>query len=546
MGDGHAAPESRAVIAVPRRVVERVALVVTVLVLGWLAIRTHQTGHDWGDDFALYIRQAQGITEGFAHQVEADNRFSLQASAWSTFSPPIYPWGWPVLMAPVIAAVGVDYAALKLLVVACWCAALVWWFLIVRARAATIHAWLLLFALGLSWPYLTWSNSVVSDLPYLAVAFGTLWWMDNCRRHDAWGDGAWWRLAVLGVAMSFGFNIRRDGLALVVALGALLAVQIVTTLRRDGLNGCGARWRRWSLPFAVFVIASSVFQILLPSVIAPRYPGTGLSNVDDRLSWYRDILAEQLGLLAPDSDVIALLGSHRLGMAVLTLVLGLAVIGVVGRCITHPESDAPIAAFGVAHTTVVLIAPFQEGRYLFPIVPVLVYFAIQSIPTLFGRTPIDPARAEVGTQSLRPVAHRASLIATAVLVATLAISSATDSLWWASLATDMRREGVVMNGPARPEAVEMVRAVERLTDPDDVVAFFRARAMTMLTGRRSLQSGSIEPILAGADWYVMERGSTYSQPLLGPDDAASLGLEQVWSNSGWILFRLPAELRGSR
>lgn len=516
----------------------------SVIALGWLATRTHQTGHDWGDDFALYIRQARSIVEGFPRQVEADNRFSLQASAWSTFSPPIYPWGWPLLMSPLIAIFGVDYAVLKVFEVELWCAALVWWFLIVRARTSAIGAWVLLFALGLSWPFVTWTNSVISDIPYLATAFGALWWMDRCRRHRSWDEGPLWRLVVLGLALCLAFNIRRDGLAVVAALTALLLVQVVVTLRTEGRAGCLTRWRRWATPFVVFVIASAVFQMLLPSVLAPRYPGTGLSNVPDRLAWYRDILAEQMGLLRPDSDVISFLGSHGLGMAVLATLVGLAVAGVVLRCVAAPESDLPLAVFGLAHTFIVLVAPFQEGRYLFPIVPMLMYFALQSVPSAVSLV-VSGVGSHRGSTGHRSVSRAVSL-STAVLFALLAVSSARSTFWWADRATAQREAGEIMNGPERPEAIEMARAVRAITAPDDVVAFFRARAMTMLTDRRSLQSGSIEPILAGADWYVMERGSTYSQPLLDPVEAEALGLEEVWSNGGWVMFRIPDDARQGR
>lgn len=514
--------------AMSHRSVRPATLVVAVLALGWLTTRTHQNGHDWGDDFALYIRQARSLVEGFPHQVAVDNQFSLDASGWNTFSPPIYPWGWPLLMAPVVAVVGVDYGALKLLVVALWCAALTWWFLIVRSRVATPGAWVLLAALGLSWPYLVWTNSVVSDIPYLAVAMGTLWWIDRCRERRAWDTGAWWPLVVLGLALAFAFNIRRDGLALVVAVGVLTLVQFVTAVRSDGRSGWSSHWRRWSLPFAVFVIASSVLQMVLPSAVAPRYPDTGLANVAERVAWYRDILAEQLGLLAPDSDVIELFGFHGLGMVVLGAVVALAALGLVARCLTHPMSDLPVAAFALTHTAMVLVLPFQEGRFIFPIVPFIMYFALQSLPAI--------AAAVYVTR--RSVTTALTLMSTGLLVL-LALSSADDTLWWADRATTVREEGEVMNGPARPEVVEMTEAVLAITAPDDVVAFFRARAMTMLTDRRSLQSGSIEPILVGADWYVMERGSTYSQPLLSLDDARMLGLEQVWENDGWIMFRVP-------
>ena len=92
-------------------------IVVVLLGTGILCRIFIEPGHDWGDDFALYINQARGIAEGNVGEVVANNRYSINNSGWNSFSPLVYPWGFPLMLAPVIALWGVDYAKLKLVTV---------------------------------------------------------------------------------------------------------------------------------------------------------------------------------------------------------------------------------------------------------------------------------------------------------------------------------------------------------------------------------------------------------------------------------------------
>jgi hypothetical protein len=42
-----------------------------------------------------------------------------------------------------------------------------------------------------------------------------------------------------------------------------------------------------------------------------------------------------------------------------------------------------------------------------------------------------------------------------------------------------------------------------------------------------------------ADWFAQQRNSAYYQPDLSMAEAEALGLVEVWSNSRWILWRVP-------
>jgi hypothetical protein len=86
--------------------------------------------------------------------------------------------------------------------------------------------------------------------------------------------------------------------------------------------------------------------------------------------------------------------------------------------------------------------------------------------------------------------------------------------------------------------------VRSLTAPEDTVAFFRARTMNLYTQRQGLQLTALPQILERADWYVMARGSTYSQCLIDDEIAAATDgrLTKVWENgvdgAGWTIWKV--------
>ena len=82
-------------------------------------------------------------------------------------------------------------------------------------------------------------------------------------------------------------------------------------------------------------------------------------------------------------------------------------------------------------------------------------------------------------------------------------------------------------------------AVEMYTRPDDVIAYFRARTMTLYTDRLAIQTTDIDRVRDRADFFAQQRGSTYYQPGLSIEAAEALGFTMVWSNSDWILWRVP-------
>ena len=515
--------------------VEYVPIFVLLAVVAWLCKVFYQPGHDWGDDFALYIHQAKGLVDGNVGEVIAQNRYALANSGWSSFSPIAYPWGFPLLIAPIVALWGVNYAKLKVFVILTFLGYLFCLYRLVLRRAGVVPAALIVALVGASVTYVGWTASVLSDYPFLFFSTLTLLWFDRCRTRDVFEADGLRDLIILGALIAFSFSIRREGLAL---LAALFSIQVVILAPRllerarsfvetPGPPGgpvrtaASIRWSRIAVPWVSFAVMVGGLQLMLPSALFPRYAGTGTQQIKPNIIWFRDILAELLGLKDIGVNKLELLGSWRLAALALALFVALAVIGFLVRLATATGEDVTVAAFLFTSCYIVGTAPFHEGRYLYGIMPLMAYFAVQALPALarWARLWVLPAT-----------------IVSCALLGGLVIANATDMRH----AVDYHRvyKGTI-HGPTSPEAIEMEDKVLECTRGDDVVAFFRARAMTMLTDRLSIQTGSIDQVLQRADWFVMEKDSTYSQPLVSDADAARLGLRKVWENSDWVLWLVP-------
>lgn len=500
--------------------------VLLAIAIGLISMVNHFQGVDWGDDFALYMRQAKAIAIGNISEVLSDNRFAVVNSGWHTFSPYSYPWGWPLIVSPFYAVLGLNYEVVKFLEVIALCTFLACYHALTRPRLGTRGALLLTLVLGLSPGYVGWTDTALSDLPYLAFVGVTLWWMDRCRARGLLGEVKTSSLVFLGLLIAYAFNIRREGLVLLLSLAALHFALIV--LRGAELKSLNALrelpWRKILTPYATFFVSVVTFHLLLPTVLWPRPEQAGLHNVPASVAFFREILAEQIGINDPGPTPISLFHSTSLGLWTISLLAGLAVAGMIVRLANRPDEDIALATYLCGTSLIIGMSPYQDGRYLLSITPFVLYFAYQALPGLassFGKHRLPVKLAE---------------LITAGIFAIFLVANARHIIHSTRYHLDY---DYVVNGPESPSAQQMFATVKERTLPDDVILFFRARAMILYTDRRAIQGSNLEHLLPRVNWYVMAKGSTYSQRLLTDDEAAGLRLTKIWENDGWVLWKPP-------
>jgi hypothetical protein len=497
-----------------RRVVrEHGPLAAVVIAAGALAVLELRPGHDWGDDFALYIDQARALVEGDVQEVIDRTTYTVRNSSWHSFSPYGYPWVVPLLLAPAYALFGIDYDAFKVVELVFFLGFLVVLHALLRPRLGRVATLAIVAFVGLNQAYTGWVNSVLSEFPFAFFVAASLLAIERVFAASRFGNDPlrqppWWALAGVGVLLGVCANVRTEGVIVVLALAARQALTAYDL--RDDL-------RRLAIPFAVPYVAGGLFHLLL-NVLLPSDPGTaiddsggmGFHNWDVNISYYGDVLSGMFGL---DGWWLAL---------VLMLIIVHALSGVLVRW----REDLPLALTTLGLAFVYLSVPFREVRYLYVVMPLALYFAVHGVRRLDLR--VVPRSVPSG---VLPVLGVLALVA----FNTRPLASAV--VYW-------RTYPDAVNGPHTPDTEEMWDEVRAVTEADDLVAFFRARTMNLYTGRQGLQLTSLPQILERADWYVMARGSTYSQCLIDDDIAAATDgrLEKVWENgvngAGWTIWRV--------
>ncbi|MEI8238300.1 MAG: hypothetical protein WCI22_02675, partial [Actinomycetota bacterium] len=339
------------------------AMVGVLMVTAWVASRVHHPGHAWGDDFSLYLRQAKGIVEGNASQVVGDNHFTVTTSGRPLFSPLIYPWGFPMMLSVFYKAFGMNYLQLKMGMVIIFCGYLWFFHLVLRRRMNQWVALATATAMATSLAYLRHTDYLLSELPYMFAAAVALWWLDHCRRKSRLHEATRHELIVLGVLAMYVFNTRREGLAFIIAVGA---VQL-WDLRGQSRT---ANWWRVGTPFMSFVGSLVLLQLLLPSSLAPDTEKAGLGQTWKKLTgpWHRDF-ASQLGIPS----------LHGFWLFV---VFAIAIAGLLWRLVTATRDDLGIAVFAVLSMTIVGMIDANSIRYLMSITPWALYFGVQALSAL--------------------------------------------------------------------------------------------------------------------------------------------------------------------
>lgn len=494
-----------------------VAAAVLVVLCAVAAIATHTLNVSFGDDYALYVRQARSLLDGDVSRVVNDNAFLVSAKGAETpdFTPTVYPWVTSILMVPFVRLFGhTAFDNLRLGEVLFLCVWVVAFLRLLRSRVPPAAAVVITAIIALNAQYLAHTNAVLSEIPYLMLATMLLLLIDRVQaRHDPlqlpWP--AAWQLGVMGCIV---FNTRREGMAII---PALLAWQVVAWWR-NGEQPTSRPRPTWAAgrPYAALVASCFVFQVVLPSTLFPSYEGSGLSNsFGHLLHGYRVAVGEILGLDAFPSVVLFVL-------------IALAVVGAIDR-LRHGH-DAALVVFVACSTILSASHRIVVDRYMLLTVPFLLYLTYQGVVYVLGR------------HALRQVLLLSPMVALLAITLFDTVNEIDD-------VQQLRASNTYRLGPGAPGEDEGFDAVVAHTATGDVVAFFKGRLMSLMTDRRSVQTIQPEVILAEADYYLQrydmfEPPDGGFSPFLGvpqftPEQAAEEGLVEVWRNDRWVLWRIP-------
>jgi hypothetical protein len=519
------------------------ALTVLVVFAAYVAVHLHRRGHTTGDDFALYLRQAQSLFEGNIAQVITDNRLLWQHSVGVT--PQMYPWGFAVLLSPFVRVFGLDFGRLKLVEVACFCAWLVLFHGIARRRAGRVVAIAVTAVFATAPLYLLHTDQLLTEFPHMLAVAVVIWWLDRVMSKHRLTDAPVADLVILGLLVVAAYNVRREGIVLVMVVAAAQLVDVLGVRTRALERGLPSPWRRGSNPIAAlpwrrlavphlsFAAGAIIAQFLLPSTLLPdngnsrRFILTRLFNLTDQIETrdrpnYPKHLLLQLGL--QERPIYGL------------ILIGLALAGVVVACAKSPRLNVPLAALMILTMTVIGTHFRMVSRYYFQVTPLIVLFATMLLVAAASEV-VSLARKP--PRWLRPAATGLAL-APVLWLTTIHIWSIPARLDSANRYND---SGAVQSGPTNPRVASAFEIIDEHTRPDDIIVYYRARTLTLYTDRRALQlsTTAIPTMTAVADYFMQNRQSDYSQPVATDAELEALGYEVVYDDPNWRLWRIPQD-----
>lgn len=408
----------------------RVFLVVAAV--GAWFLFTLRAGHDWGDDFSLYIREAHNLAEGRPY---GDTGY-IQNPA-NPVGPLTAPPVFPLLLAPIFLGFGLNLTAMKALTVACFLGSLLVMFRLFREELPEWWAVALIAILGFNPLFWTFKDQVLSDFPFLFFAYAALSLASRAassrpgsRRSTVAALGA-------GIVCYLAYGTRGVGAVLMPAL-------VVTDL---------CRHRRVTRATGLMLVTCLAFAWL------------------QTVSWHSDrsdALQFSISLKRMTADAWFYTKELRdfwrngySGIIMRGLFLAMNGFAIFGLCSTLRRGISRYHVFSLLYLAVILSWPNYQGiRYLFPVIPIYLLYALAGLRAL----PLWRDEA-ARTRALR------------LLMGVIAVSYAGR---YTTLEYGPLREGI-----ARPEAVELFDDIKRRTPPDAVVVFAKPRALSLFTGRRA-------------------------------------------------------------
>ena len=486
----------------------RIVLGVAAVAAGIAFLSVVNPGHILSGDYALYVCQARKLLSGEQWQVYQDMGRMLQLSTETHYSPILYPWGVPLLLALPCWAFGINYWVFKLVMAACLLATLfVLYKDAVRNSEWRTGMWVLLFV-GMNATLALSVHRVLSTLPYMLFLQLTLvmidrWWPARaCRDRAQWGYGA-----AVGAALFLTVQMRTEGVLL---FPALLLHQLANRKCAAGIP-LKERWAEALLPYGVFLVLFLGTLPYLPVgyMVHAGHPQDVGVSVWDNWAFYLTGAPHCCLPSLPSGNVwvsIVFWGAAGAGM-----------------CAALHRRSVAAPAYLLFNIVLLGIWPYQTERYLIPVVPLLIYFVVKGV---FGIS--------------RFFRNRQTWVSDAVLLFVLTCQTANWGMRVFSFSGEYGKSDIDVTGHNAQEAFGFLR---EHAQPGDVVACRESRTVYLYTGRLSCNlSHSVDDTAEKASWYMLFRnGGNYLQHEPGELADHPELFRPVYANDDFILYKIQCQ-----
>jgi len=455
-------------------------------------------GSEWGDDFASYIMQAQSILNGNMDEFIERNTLTIFESSFQ-IGPVAYPWGYPLTLTPILLLKGVHALALKIPGLFFFTGFLICLYLLMETRLTRTESFLIVSLLAFNPTLIEFLDYIISDIPFLFSVFLVLLLITKLDQEQMI-----WKQVVLGTTIFFSFFIRTTGIIL---LASFLAYQTFLFFRERTK-------RRTIALYTATVGATFILLWIISALIFPNGQGAYFLQL---AGFTFETLSNNTGnyffLFVQFFDV-------NTSTTWIYIYYFLVVFFLVGAWVRR-STDQILLIFFALYFVVMIVWPEWQGiRFIFPLIPIFIYFAFQGMKTTTVKIPKRYYKTSKGVIYFFLVA-----------LAGLFLSNISNRAY-SNLKDDRR-----INGPFDPFSTDMFSYIKEEIPPDSVVVFFKPRAMRLFTDRDSIMILECENLLKG-DFFAQHKKWEYSQILPGELEACNLSLENVFENNRFIVYKV--------
>lgn len=463
-----------------------------------IAAMTLRRGHEWGDDFAWYIMQAKSIVEGTTDEFMERSAFTNDQST-THLGPLAYPWGYPLILAPMYALRGISPLALKLPTLLFYVGFLICLYFLMQCGLSRSESLLIVALFAFNPLLLQFLDQILSDIPFLFFSTLSLLLMVQENRHGII------HYVLIGASIFMTSFLRVTGVLL---LACFLIVEFFRLLQhRNDRMAVSGRIRHSVVVCVVFGALWMLNVVLFPS------------GGESYFSQYAGLIETARQMAVAYFDVFGRFFGEGAGWSYMYyLTLPFFLLGAWLR-----RKQEPIfLLFFVFWMLVHITYPYWQGpRYIFPLLPMFIYFTFQGMKAVVRRLP-------AGYQQI----GQRAVYGFWVLLASVFLFTSTRNAYL-NLQSDRQ-----INGPFDPYSAEVYNYIKEETPADSVVVFFKPRVMVMMTGHPAIMSTECDRMLKG-DYIVISRKVGENQQIT-PEGigACNLPMDEVLKNSRFVIYRL--------
>lgn len=488
------------------------ALGLIVLISSALGVCVLTRDHAWGDDFAAYILQAQGILHGDMQALVQHSTLTIERSDLN-IGPVTQLWGFPLLLVPAVAAFGLNILSLKFFMTLCHAAFLCVFFLLARTRFDPAKALLVTALVAFNPVWLQAQNDILSDLPFALFSTLALWLIVRGPAQDDPSPRTMAAGLLEGLVIFTAAFTRWTGLLLFIPL----FLTQVWAYRRQ--SRAGVRLSRLMLPavlpYATFAILYMLQAWLFPSLAYPlreQFAEFTRQTPSANAAYYFRLAADFFDHVFGGGKVI------QVAFLVLYLL----------SFVRRGSRDLAIHLYLLATLLVLLAFPAHGGpRFLYPIWPLFVLFAFDGLMWIMD------ALREAHQIAVLPIGYAAWTIVVLISLVTC-VQAASANL--ALGRVPPRAEW----GAFSPTSMEMYDFVRTHTAAQSVIVFFKPRAMLLMTGRDSILLQRCSRLGRG-DYLILDRKTGLGlqiSPHDVPSCNAALSESPVFVNDDFIAYKI--------